>query len=69
LTSVVWAGLALAVLAFIAFAGFPLYMTWRNRGAGADVREGQAYLEAKADREHTGATPPESAPSGPQNAG
>jgi hypothetical protein len=55
------------VLAFIAFAGFLLYMTWRNRGAGADVREGQAYLKAKADGEHTGTTPPESAQSGTQD--
>jgi hypothetical protein len=42
-------------------------MTWRNRGAGADVREGQAYLKAKADGEHTGTTPPESAQSGTQD--
>ena len=48
MTSVVWAAIGLAAVVFVFFAGWPLYATYKTRGQGADVAEGQAYLKAKA---------------------
>ena len=48
MTSVVWAAIGLAAVVFVIFAGWPLYATYKTRGQGADVAEGQAYLKAKA---------------------
>ncbi len=47
-TPVVWMVLGVAAVVFVIFAGWPLYVTYRTRGQGADVAEGQAYLRAKA---------------------
>jgi hypothetical protein len=64
-----WLYIPLGILAFIAVAGFPLYRTYKTRGAAAadDDRVGRAYLKAEAeanaaqqansDRERTGTTP------------
>ena len=43
--------LGLAAVVFVIFAGWPLYATYKTRGQGADVAEGQAYLKAKAQAE------------------
>ena len=43
--------LGLAAVVFVIFAGWPLYVTYRTRGQGADVAEGQAYFKAKAQAE------------------
>ena len=51
MTPVVWMVLGMAALVFVIFAGWPLYVTYRTRGQGADVAEGQAYLRAKAQAE------------------
>ena len=51
MTPVVWMVLGLAAVVFVIFAGWPLYVTYRTRGQGADVAEGQAYLRAKAQAE------------------
>ena len=51
MTSVVWAAIGLAAVVFVIFAGWPLYATYKTRGQGADVAEGQAYLKAKAQAE------------------
>jgi hypothetical protein len=53
-TPVVWMVLGLAAVVFVIFAGWPLYATYRTRGQGADVAEGQAYLRAKAQAEAQG---------------
>jgi hypothetical protein len=47
-TYVVWIAIGLAAVVFCVFAGWPLYNTYKTRGQGADVAEGQAYLKAKA---------------------
>ena len=51
MTPVVWIAIGLAAVVFVIFAGWPLYNTYRTRGQGADVAEGQAYLKAKAQAE------------------
>ena len=51
MTPVVWIAVGLAAVVFVIFAGWPLYNTYRTRGQGADVVEGQAYLKAKAQAE------------------
>ena len=51
MTPVVWMVLGLAAVVFVIFAGWPLYATYRTRGQGADVAEGQAYFKAKAQAE------------------
>lgn len=51
MTPVVWIAIGLAAAVFVIFAGWPLYNTYRTRGQGADVAEGQAYLKAKAQAE------------------
>ena len=51
MTPVVWMVLGLAAVVFVIFAGWPLYTTYKTRGQGADVAEGQAYLKAKAQVE------------------
>ena len=51
MTPVVWMVLGLAAVVFVIFAGWPLYVTYRTRGQGADVAEGQAYFKAKAQAE------------------
>ena len=51
MTPVVWIAIGLAALVFVIFAGWPLYTTYKTRGQGADVAEGQAYLKAKAQAE------------------
>ena len=51
MTPVVWMVLGLAAVVFVIFAGWPLYATYKTRGQGADVAEGQAYLKAKAQAE------------------
>ena len=51
MTPVVWMVLGLAAVVFVIFAGWPLYTTYKTRGQGADVAEGQAYLKAKAQAE------------------
>ncbi len=43
-TYVVWIAVGLAAVVFCIFAGWPLYNTYKTRGLGADVAEGQAYL-------------------------
>ena len=48
MTPVVWIAIGLAAVVFVIFAGWPLYATYKTRGQGADVAEGQAYLKAKA---------------------
>ena len=45
----VWIAIGFAAIVFLIFAAWPLYSTYRTRGQGADVREGQAYLEAKQE--------------------
>ena len=55
MTLVVWIAIGLAAVVFVIFAGWPLYATYKTRGQGADVAEGQAYLKAKA--ESAGAAP------------
>ena len=47
MTPVVWIAIGLAAVVFVIFAGWPLYATYKTRGQGADVAEGQAYLKAK----------------------
>ena len=54
MTPVVWMVLGMAAVVFVIFAGWPLYVTYRTRGQGADVAEGQAYLRAKAQAEAQG---------------
>ena len=54
MTPVVWMVLGLAAVVFVIFAGWPLYVTYRTRGQGADVAEGQAYLRAKAQAQGQG---------------
>ena len=54
MTPVVWIAIGLAAVVFVIFAGWPLYNTYRTRGQGADVAEGQAYLKAKAQAEAQG---------------
>ena len=51
MTYVVWIAIGLAAVVFCIFAGWPLYNTYKTRGLGADVAEGQAYLKAKAEAE------------------
>lgn len=51
MTYVVWIAIGLAAVVFVIFAGWPLYNTYKTRGQGADVAEGQAYLKAKAEAE------------------
>lgn len=51
MTYVVWIAIALAAVVFCIFAGWPLYNTYKTRGLGADVAEGQAYFKAKAQAE------------------
>ena len=51
MTPVVWMVLGLAAVVFVIFAGWPLYATYKTRGQGADVAEGQAYFKAKAQAE------------------
>ena len=51
MTPVVWIAIGLAAVVFVIFAGWPLYNTYRTRGQGADVAEGQDYLKAKAQAE------------------
>ena len=51
MTFVVWIAIALAAVVFVIFAGWPLYTTYKTRGQGADVAEGQAYFKAKAKAE------------------
>ena len=51
MTYVVWIAIALAAVVFCIFAGWPLYNTYKTRGLGADVAEGQAYFKAKARAE------------------
>ena len=60
---IVWIVIAVAFIIFLIFAGWPLYSTYRTRRQGADVREGQEYLEAKekwreAEADHQEAPPP-----------
>jgi hypothetical protein len=58
-TLVVWIAIGLSAVVFAIFAGWPLYATYKTRGQGADVAEGQAYLKAKAraEAESAGAAP------------
>lgn len=51
MTYVVWIAIGLAAVVFCIFAGWPLYNTYKTRGLGADVVEGQAYCKAKAEAE------------------
>ena len=60
MTYVVWIAIVLAAVVFVIFAGWPLYTTYKTRGQGADVAEGQAYLKAKAEAERArSGTPPD----------
>ena len=61
MTYVVWIAIGLAAVVFCIFAGWPLYNTYKTRGLGADVAEGQAYLKAKARAEAKAAEQPEQA--------
>jgi hypothetical protein len=58
----VWIAIGIAAIVFLIFAAWPLYNTYRTRGQGADVREGQAYLEAKQEWQHAEAAHDEEAP-------
>jgi hypothetical protein len=73
LTYVVWIAIGLAGVVFVIFAGWPLYNTYKTRGQGADVAEGQAYFKAKAkaqaERAQAGTTPAQSVPPSPQDTG
>ena len=51
MTPVFWIAISLAAVVFVIFAGWPLYATYKTRGQGADVAEGQAYFRAKAQAE------------------
>ena len=62
MTYLVWIAIGLAGVVFVVFAGWPLYTTYKTRGQGADVAEGQAYLRAKAEAERARAG---TAPAGP----
>jgi len=71
LTYVVWIAIGLAAVVFCVFAGWPLYTTYKTRGQGADVAEGQAYFKAKAraQRAQAAARPAEKARPGAQDTG
>ena len=58
----VWIAIGIAALVFLIFAAWPLYNTFRTRGQGADIREGQAYLEAKQEWQHAEAAHEDEAP-------
>ena len=58
----VWIAIGIAAIVFLIFAAWPLYNTYRTRGQGADVREGQAYLEAKQEWQHAEAAHEDEAP-------
>jgi hypothetical protein len=62
MSPVVWIAIGIAAVVFLIFAAWPLYNTYRTRGQGADVREGQAYLEAKEEWQRAEAAHEEEAP-------
>ena len=47
MTPVFWIAISLAAVVFVIFAGWPLYATYKTRGQGADVAEGQAYFQGQ----------------------
>lgn len=49
MSPIVWLAIGIAAVAFLIFAAWPLRNTYRTRGQGPDVHEGQAYLEAKQE--------------------
>ena len=65
MTPVVWMVLGLAAVVFVIFAGWPLYVTYKTRGQGADVAEGQAYFRAKAQAEAEAEAEAEAGSAGP----
>ena len=65
----VWFAIGLAAIVFLIFAAWPLRNTFRSRGQGADVREGQAYLEAKEEWQHAEAAHQEAPPPAPPGGG
>jgi hypothetical protein len=62
MTPIVWLAIGIAAVVFLIFVAWPLRNTFRTRGQGADVREGQAYLEAKEEWQHAEAAHEEEAP-------
>ncbi|HEX3390322.1 MAG TPA: hypothetical protein VHT94_14895 [Streptosporangiaceae bacterium] len=62
MSPIVWIAIGIAAVVFLIFAAWPLYNTFRTRGQGADVREGQAYLEAKEEWQHAEAAHEEEEP-------
>jgi hypothetical protein len=69
MSPVVWIAIGIAVIVFLIFAAWPLYNTYRTRGQGADVREGQAYLKGKEEWQHAEAAHEEEAPPAPPGGG
>ena len=73
MTYVVWIAIGVAGVVFVIFAGWPLYNTYKTRGQGADVAEGQAYFKAKAKAEaasaQAGTAPAQPVPPSPQGTG
>ena len=49
MTSLVWANFPLAAIFIAAFAGVPLWMTFRRPEKAPDLSEARAYLRAKAE--------------------
>lgn len=55
MTPLVWANFPLAVLFILAFAGIPLWMTFKRPQTPPDHSQGHAYLAAKAALADAGA--------------
>ena len=70
---IIWIVIAVALLIFLIFAGWPLYGTYRTRRQGADVQEADEYLAAKKDWQQAEAAheevPPPAPPAGGGPAG
>jgi hypothetical protein len=69
MSPIVWLAIGIAAVVFLIFTAWPLRNTFRTRGQGADVREGQAYLEAKEEWQHAEAAHEEQAPPPPPGGG
>lgn len=54
MTPLVWVNFPLAVLAFLAIVGIPLWMTFRRRETAPDYTEARAHFRAKADSPYAG---------------
>lgn len=58
MTPLVWANFPLALLFVLAFAGIPLWMTFKRPQAGPDFSDARAYLQAKEKLTSAGAPAP-----------